>query len=174
MVVVGLALLGTVLIGRISTAAPSQEVASVQELKAQAAQAIRDGRFARTNELLSRAAELSHSPSDELAAQWTRHFEDQRNQFDVERQKQCDKATGNVKVLLEKGHLDYAIDAARGAYLLAKDKEAFRHEAWIDKLVNDSIERASKYDQNEQWVKSLRIYSDLAAISRPLPSGRTS
>ncbi len=170
LVVLGLALLGTVTLGpNVLTRAGTQEVASVKELKAEAAQAIRDGRFARTNELLAKAAELSHSPSDEHAAQWTRHFEDQRQEFDVERQKQCDKATANVKILLAKGHFDYAIDAARGAYLLAKDKESFRHEQWIDKLVKDSIDRAAKYDQNEQWVKSLRIYSDLAAVEPANP-----
>ena len=92
LVVLGLALLGTVALGpKVLTWAGPQEVASVQELKAQAAQAIRDGRFARTNELLAKAAELSHSPSDEHAAQWTRHFEDQRQEFDVERQKQCER-----------------------------------------------------------------------------------
>src|SRR5579864_7086337 len=111
LVVLGLALIGTVMLGQaVPARAATQEVASVQQLKAEAAQAIRDGRFARTNELLAKAAELSHSHSDELAAQWTRHFEDQRHEFDVERQQQCDKATANVKILLNKGHFDYAIE----------------------------------------------------------------
>ena len=48
-------------------------------------------------------------------------------------------------------------------------RTAFRKEGWVDQLVNESIHRAATDDQNEQWIKSLRIYSDLAAIEPSVP-----
>ena len=167
----GLSVLGIASVARpsVSAAASAQEVATASQLKTEAYQALRIGQFDRTNELLERAASLSHDPIDERIAQWTHHFDANQREFDSERQKQYEKAVGDVKLLESKGHLDYAIDADRGAYLLAKDKEAFRKDSVNDTLIRQAIARADQYDHNEQWVKSLRIYSDLAAIEPSTP-----
>jgi carboxyl-terminal processing protease len=174
-VVLGLAVAGILSLGGLAAPASAaggsgqQEVAAVDQLRSEAYKALRDGQFDRTNALLDRAASMSHDPADQRMAGWTHRFEDQRQGFATERHKQFEKALGNVKTLADKGHLDYSVDAARGAYLLAEDKQAFRNEAWVDKLVQDAIARANGYDQDEQWVKSLRLYSDLAALEPANP-----
>src|SRR6185437_6311556 len=167
----GLAVLGIASVARpsVSAAASAQEVATASQLKTEAYQALRIGQFDRTNELLERAASLSHDPIDQRIAEWTHHFDANQREFDNDRHKQYEKAVGDVKLLTQKGHLDYAIDADRGAYLLAKDKEAFRKDSANDTLIRQAIARADQYDHNEQWVKSLRIYSDLAAIEPSTP-----
>src|SRR5205085_8819084 len=110
------------------------------------------------------AAQLSHDPDVERMAGWTSAFENQREQFAADRHKQYDKYAGDVQLLLKRGKSDYAIERARDACLLADDKKAFRAEPWVDELVRDAIKRADQYDRNEQWINSLRIYSDLTTI----------
>src|SRR3954453_14986014 len=150
--------------------AKGPEVASADQLKSEAFRALRGGQFARTNELLGRAAALTHDPQVEKMAVWTKAFESQREEFAGERQKQFDKAVSDVKLLEAKTKPDYALDMAARAYLLAPDKKAFRNEGWVDALVKECIQRAEQYDKDEQWVRALRMYSDLASIepSQPL------
>jgi carboxyl-terminal processing protease len=150
-------------------AAASQEVAAVEQLKAEALRALLRGQFDETNKLLGQAAGLSHDPTVERIAGWTSNFEQQRQEFTTERHQQYQKAVDNVKLLLDKKHPDYAIDGAARAYLLADDKKAFRNEDWVNTLVTDSIQRAQGYDQDEQWIKALRIYSDLSQVEPAVP-----
>ena len=162
---------GSMLIGSASRllGAP-EEVAAVEQLKTEAFKELRSGHFDRTNELLSRAAALSHDPSVEKMATWTSSFEQQREEFASERHEQYKKALANVELLINNQHPDYAIDAASRAYLLADNKDQFRNEAGVDQLVTGSIARAQEYDRNEQWVKALRIYSDLGSIEPAVPT----
>src|SRR6185437_9579976 len=90
-------------------------------------------------------------------------------EFAAERHEQYKKSLANVELLMNKNHPDYAIDAASRAWMLADNKEQFRSEPGVDQLVKDSIERAQNYDKHEQWIKSLRIYSDLASIEPSIP-----
>ncbi|MDB5333275.1 MAG: hypothetical protein JWP03_4426 [Phycisphaerales bacterium] len=147
----------------------SQEVAAVEQLKAEALKALLRGQFDQTNKLLGQAAGLSHDPIVERIAGWTSNFEQQRQEFTTERHQQYQKAVDNVKLLLDKKHPDYAIDGAARAFLLADDKKAFRTEDWVNTLVEDSIKRAQGYDQDEQWIKALRIYSDLSQVEPAVP-----
>ena len=152
-----------------SSRAGGEQVASVEQLKTEAFAALRGGHFDRTNQLLSQAATLSHDPSVEQMAGWTSKFESQRQEFATERHEQYKKALGNVELLLKHNHPDFAINAAQRAFLLADDKEQFRAEPGVDQLIKDSIDRAAGYDKSEQWVKSLRIYSDLTSIEPAVP-----
>jgi carboxyl-terminal processing protease len=169
--VLGLAVAGTSVSGvHLASAAPAQEqVAAAQQMKSEAFRALRDGQFDRTNELLKNAAAMSHDERDQQMATWSSQFESQWQEVSAERRQQFEKAAANVKLLQDKGHFDYAIDAATRAYLVAPNKEAFRNEPWVDKLVKDSIARAASYDQGEQWVKALRIYSDLSSLEPAVP-----
>jgi len=63
----------------------------------------------------------------------------------------------------------YALDWAAKAGLLADDKKAFRSEPWVEALVKRSIEMAKDYDAKEQWLKALRVYSDLSSIEQANP-----
>ncbi|HET6247792.1 MAG TPA: S41 family peptidase [Tepidisphaeraceae bacterium] len=169
--VVALALIGAMVLIRPAPTrgASEQQVASVEQLKNEAFKALRSGQFDRSNELLGQAAALSHDPSVQRMAGWTSHFENQRQEFATERHEQYKKSLGNVELLINKGHPDYAIDAASRAWLLSGDKAAFRSEPGVDQLIKDSIERAASYDRHEQWIKSLRIYSDLTIVEPALP-----
>ncbi len=145
--------------------APSNEqVASVEALKTEAFQALRRGHFETGNELLGQAAVASKDPQVARMHEWTNQFEDQMKVFASERHAAFDKTVADVKMLLDKGHSDYALDFARGAQLLSDDKKAFHDEPWVLSLINDSIEKAKGYEASEQWLKALRIYSDLASL----------
>lgn len=147
----------------------ADEVAGVEQLKVEAFKEIRGGHFEHSNELLARAAALSHDPAVEQMAAWTQNFEAQREEFATERHKQYDKEVAEVQLLQKNDKPDYAVDTAARAYLLADDKKAFRTEPWVDELVKGAVDRAEQYDQSEQWIKALRLYSDLAAIEPAAP-----
>jgi carboxyl-terminal processing protease len=166
--ILGIALVG-ICLARTANAAAQQEVAAAEQLKTQAFHALRGGQFDKTDELLKNAAALSHDPNDERMAGWASRFETQWQEVATERRQQFEKAAANVKMLIDKGHPDYALDAASRAYLLAANKEAFRNEPWVDALVKDSIARANAYDRNEQWIKAVRIYSDLGSLDPSVP-----
>lgn len=139
-------------------------LASIDELKTEAFKALRGGRFEKVNELLSKAALLANDPVLTQMAQWTSQFESQRQEFAAQRRKAYDEAVAKVE-LLQKNHKEsYAIDMAARAYLLAEDKKAFRAEPWVDSLVNYTIRLADEAESTEQWMKALRIYSDLGSI----------
>jgi carboxyl-terminal processing protease len=146
-----------------------QQLATVDQLKAEAFKALKLGQFDRTSELLTRASAGANDPQLTQMAQWTKAFEDQRQTFVTERHKQFDKAVGDVKVLLKNKKDDYALDYAARAYLLADDKKAFRNEKWIDDLVKETIELARQHEAKEQWLKALRLYSDLSSVDPATP-----
>src|SRR3954468_17518705 len=105
-----------------------QQLATVDQLKAEAFKALKAGQFDRTSELLTKASASANDPKLTQMAEWTKAFEDQRQTFVVERHKQFEKAVGDVKKLVENKKNDYALDYVARAYLLADDKKAFRSE----------------------------------------------
>jgi carboxyl-terminal processing protease len=162
------------------SAAP-QEIASIQQLESQAYAEARIGHFEHSDQLLGQAATLSHDPGVEALARQSNSFKAQLAAFDTERLKQYDELVKQVKLLLDHQKADYALDIASRAFSLAKEsrdsakpgettRELFRKEPWVQKLIADSIARADQYDQSEQWVKSLRIYSDLSIIEPSVPT----
>src|SRR5687768_11540280 len=150
-------------------AAAQEQVATVAQLKSEAFKALRGGKFDLTSELLDRAAKLSKDPADQQMATWTGSFESQRKEFAAERHKQYEKAVANVHMLIEKGKADYAVDVAARAFLLADDKKAFRQEKWVDELIGNTVKSAETYEKGEQWLKALRLYSDLGSVEPANP-----
>lgn len=147
----------------------AEQLATVDQLKAEAFKALKAGQFDRTSELLSKASAGANDPQLTQMAQWTKAFEDQRQTFVAERHKQFDKAVGDVKILLKNHKDDYALDYAARAYLLADDKKAFRNEKWVDDLVKETIDLARQHEAKEQWLKALRLYSDLSSVDPATP-----
>ena len=145
------------------------QLASVEQLKLDAFNALKSGKFEETNTLLAKAASISPDPNLHQMADWVNQFETQRQHFTDERRKQFDHAVENVKKLQAAHYDSYALDWAREAGLLSDDKLAFRKEPWVDALVNQGIEMANTYDQHEQWLKALRLYSDLSSIEAANP-----
>jgi carboxyl-terminal processing protease len=157
---------------QVASAAPARqgaEVASVEQVKSQALQALRSGKFDQVNELVGRAATASRDPTITKMADWTKGFESQRQEFAAERHKSYDKAVGEVKLLADKGKADFAIDRAARAFLLADDKQKFHDEPWVKDLIARTVRQAEQYDGQEQWIKSLRLYSDLGSIEPANP-----
>lgn len=154
---------------RVWAADEQQQVAAVEQLKTDAFKALRDGKWNVVNQLLSQAATMSKDPVTERMALWSKQFESQRADFTAERHKQYDKAVADVHLLEKNGYQDFAIDAAKDAYLLADDKTAFRQEKWVDDLVNKTVAMAENYEKNEEWLKALRLYSDLSAVEPANP-----
>ncbi|HYO11302.1 MAG TPA: S41 family peptidase [Tepidisphaeraceae bacterium] len=146
-----------------------QQVASVDQLKIDAFAALKSGRFEQSNALLARAASMSQDPQVQQMATWMKQFESQRQEFTAERRKQYEKAVADVHKLIANKKESYALDQAAKAGLLADDKKKFREEPWVDALVRQTIAMAEQFERNEQWLKALRLYSDLGSIEPANP-----
>src|SRR2546421_2248246 len=141
-----------------------EKLAEADQLKSKAFAALKAGKFDLSNDYLSQAAQISKDPVTMKMADWTRQFEEQRQVFSTERHKEYEKAVKDVHLLVEKNKLPFAMEVAAGAYLLSDDKEAFRKEPWAEKLLSDAKKVAGDYERNEQWLKALRLYSQLSTI----------
>ena len=116
---------------------------SVDDLKSQAFQALKEGNFERTHDLLGRAATLANDPVLARWVNWSGQFTTQREGFIADQQKQYEKAVGDIEIL-RKAHKDsYLIDYVRSAHLLAVDKMAFRNLPWVDEIISE-VDRAGK------------------------------
>src|SRR5437773_4837095 len=146
-----------------------QQVAAVEQLKSEAFAALKTGQFEQTDALISKAASISHDPVTSQMSAWVKQFEQQRQQFVAERHKQYEKSVADVQKLLA-AHMDnYAIDAAARAFSLAEDKDAFHKEPWVDALIKSTTKLAAEDEAGEQWLKTLRLYSDLTQIEPANP-----
>ncbi len=147
----------------------SQQVASVQQLTLDAVSALKTGNFEQSNVLLAKAASLSQDKNVQQMAGWVSQFETQQQQFTADRHKQYDKAVEDVKKLIDNHFDSYALDFAAKASLLSDDKTTFRQIPWVDALVKQTIAMANEDEQHEQWLKALRLYSDLASMEPATP-----
>jgi carboxyl-terminal processing protease len=162
--------LALALIPRVLVAQEQQvELAKVQQLKNDAINAVLQGKFSQTNDLLTRAAASTRDPIVTQMAGWIGQFEKQRSTFTEERHRQYEKAVGDVHKLLDNKLESYAIDAAARAYLLSDDKTKFRNEGWVVELVKATTDMGQKAESAEQWLRALRIYADLSSIEPEKP-----
>jgi carboxyl-terminal processing protease len=145
------------------------QIASIEQLKLDAFNALKSGKFEQSNELLARAASMSQDPAVQQMAGWVKQFETQRQGFAAERHKQYEKTIGDVKKLIDNHKESFALDAAAKAALLSDDKKAFRNEPWVDALVKQTIAMAEQFDKGEQWLKAMRLYADLSSIEPANP-----
>jgi carboxyl-terminal processing protease len=176
-VVVGL--LGSAgLTSRLFAADPPQQVAQVQS---QARAEALAGHFDQTDQILGKAASVSHDPTISRLASYSSSFKSQLVAFAAERYKQYDELVKQAKLLIKNDKPDYALDIASRAYSLCETKEnsvagphetrdEFRKEPWVDELINGSVKRAGQYEESGQWLKCMRLYSDLSIIEPSVPS----
>lgn len=151
--------------GQQTTAEPTRDqLATVERLKSEAFKALRGGNFDQSDKLLRTAATLSGDQSLAQMSQWLTQYQSQRADFVAERRKQYDKAVADVHKLLNGGKEGFAVDRARDAYVLAEDKTKFAAEPWVKSLTESTVALANKYEQQEQWLKILRLYSDLNSV----------
>ncbi len=146
-----------------------QPVAAAEELKSEAFKALRGGQFETGYGLLCKAASIAPDPTLAKMVNWTSQFEAQRQTFAAERKKSFDKAVADVHLLIKHHKEDFAVDSASRAYGLAADKKAFDEEPWVKELVASAVSRGTGYENSEQWVKALRVYSDLGALQPANP-----
>src|SRR3954447_18541440 len=146
-----------------------QQLAAVEQLKTEALRTLKSGEVDKTSELIARAASISHDPTLQQMRDWVGAFQQQQQQFAAERHKQYDKAVADVKKLVDNRKEGYALDSAARAFTLTDDKEAFRKEAWVDQLLASSTKLATDYESSEQWIRPLRVYSDLTQIEPANP-----
>jgi carboxyl-terminal processing protease len=151
-------------VGGVGIARGGDEVASTSQLKSEAFVALRGGDFGVASELISKAAQQAHDPATTLMAQWVEQFKTQHDTFAAERRKQYQKAVDEVHLLLKHFKDSYAIDVAARAYGLADDKAAFANEPWVKSLIQTTSALAKQYEDAHQWIKALRVYSDLASV----------
>jgi carboxyl-terminal processing protease len=161
---------GLLLLGLLVFPLQAQEgQVSVEQLRSQALAALREGDFGRSNEILARAASLSRDPVTQRMSEWVRQFDSQRKAFAAQRQAEHDKEVAKAHLLIQKGKSGYAIDYAAKAHSLALDKKAFAKEPWVTELVKTVVTMARGYEADQQWLKAMRIYSDLGAIEPANP-----
>lgn len=167
---VGIAAIAVISVATWAADAPAlQSVATADQLKSQAFKALREGQFQKTTELLAEASRLNSDPDLARMVRWTGEFEAQRRQFAAERRKEYDKTVADAHKLIAGGKFDYAVTMAARAYPLTDHKAAFRAEPWVDALLKTAVTSVEKYEQSEQWIKALRLYSDLGAIEQANP-----
>ena len=152
-----------------AVAPAAQPQLAAADLRSKAFEAVKKGEFDQSYELLTRAASLTHDPKDQKLVEWAKGFNEQINKFTAERRKEYDKAVAKIKLLREKGKLAYAMDFASGAQYLADNKEAFLKESWLVELMAEAQKRAAEHDNNGEWVRAFRLYSQLAAIDGDKP-----
>jgi carboxyl-terminal processing protease len=147
---------------RFAAAADPQTVAMADQYESQAVDAIRQGNFDQGSQLFSEAAAANPQLAD--VAHWAADFDHEAQNIAAERQTEFEKNVKNIHLLLDHGMKAYAIDAVEQAYLRAADREEFRHEKWVNDLVNQAIAAAQDADAHDQWLTSLRIYTDLTSV----------
>ena len=149
---------------------PPAQYASADQLKQQALGAARSGRFDETQRLIEEAIRLQpQDPSLRRMEGWIASFQQKQQEFSQERQKLYEQQVREVKLLQENGYRSYAISAATGAYLFSEDKDKFRGESWVRELVGESAKLGEQYEQKSEWLKAMRVWSDLASIEEMNP-----
>ena len=171
--IVGLALAAGVAAAmpRLWAQAPAvQQVATADQLKSRAAEALLAGKFDQTSIYLSQAADLAkEDPVLTRLLGWARQFEEQSKGFASERRKEYLKAAEGAQKLVAKSFESYAIEQAARAYTLHEDKDAFRKEQWVVQLLGDAKRIAADAERKEQWLKSLKLYSAMSIIEPEVP-----
>ena len=145
------------------------QAGGVDQLKAKAIEALKQGKFGLTNDYLAQAAALSKDPVVVKMAGWAKQFEDQRQGFLGERRREYEKESKNAQVLVEKHKEAYGLSHAARAYLLAEDKDAFRREGWVLQLVGDAKKLALEEEEGHEWLKALWVYSQLGTLEPEVP-----
>lgn len=141
----------------------------MKQLQNQALGELQRGHFNAADQILHKAAALSHDPAAEQMADWSSSFNVQLQASAAERNKQYQQLVSQAKLLEQNGLLEHAILIASQACQLAEDRGVFAKQPWVDQLINESIRRAAADDQAGQWTDSLRVYSSLAVIQPSVP-----
>jgi carboxyl-terminal processing protease len=146
-------------------------LAQAYDLREQALKSVQKGDFDDARTLLDRAAAISQDPALQRLDDLIRDFQAHSRTMAQDRHKLFDQAVADIHILLDHKN-SYAIDSAKEAYVQADDKDAFRHEAWVDALIKDSATRGDEYDQQGLWLRALRVYSDLGVLEPTNPLWR--
>jgi len=145
------------------------QLATVEQLRTDAINAISKGRFDQSSELIGKAASISQDPTITQMSTWIRAYDAQRQKFSAERHKQFEKEVANVKKLQASDYSTFAIDAVVRAYLVADNKDTFRAEAWVNDLIRKTVLDAESAEREEHWLKAQRLYGDLAQVDPANP-----
>jgi carboxyl-terminal processing protease len=145
-------------------------LAQVNQLKAEAAAAAKAGQFEKVQQLIDQAASLSQDPQLTNLKGYLSSFADQRREFMAARKKSYDQAVERAHKLVGMDKLAYALSAAVDARSYTDDKNAFHNEAWVIDLINRARQLALQHEADQQWIKALQIYSNLAALEPQNPT----
>jgi carboxyl-terminal processing protease len=145
---------------------------SALDLRAEALKEIRAGDFDKGAQLLATATDAPTVQADpQLAsvARFAAEYEAQREVFLAERRKQFQKTVADIQKLVDAKADDFALDFATRAYVLAEDKPAFATSPLVLGIVERTTAQAQQEENQEQWVRALRLYSDLTQIQPSEP-----
>ena len=147
--------------------------ADAQKLEAQAFTAISKANFDTGRNLLQQAENADHDPRLEQMLGWVNDYQKQLADVAKTRHTEFEQTVTDAHKLLDH-HLDtFAVEEVRIAYLLADDKDAFRHEKWVDDLVSMAAGQASKAEDAQQWVTALNLYAALISLEPSNPIWKT-
>ncbi len=142
----------------------SQAASQALALRQSAFNDICAGDFTKGTSLLEQSADILKDSNSRDMAHWTREYQKESQSFSEQRAKQSDQAVTAVHALLAHKMDSFASDEMEVAYLLANDKDVFEKQKWVHEEVDETAKMASKCLDSQQWVRALRLYSDLVAV----------
>ncbi len=144
---------------------------NADSLKRRGIARLRMGDFDAGAELIDQALDLR--PDDVSLRRidgWVEEFQGQHDQLEAERLENFEEQVANVRLLTEAGYESYAIRAAHLASSYAADPEAFAQQDWVQALIKRSVELAEAYEERGEWLRSMRVWSDLAGLEALNPT----
>ncbi len=121
-----------------------------------------EGQFEKAAEIIQKIPPQSDLVG--VVQKWLDQFQAQQ----AERRKldrvDFEKYVGYAKERMDRKEYALALDQALRALDVTEDREAFLREAWLTRLVNDSLAKADEFRKDGKWRNAWHIYVDLGSL----------
>ena len=148
----------------IALGAVSADGAAAAELRRQAIEAVRVGKFIEGNESLQKAVGLSDDAQLKSMADLVASLASQMTEFSADRRKEFDKRIEDLKKVQEAGLDSFKVDFLAQAHVRSADRSAFIAEPWVRELMEDAAKQAHAAKAAEDWGRAQRMFADLASL----------
>ena len=153
-----------------TTTTAQDGLTNANTLKIDAINALKQGDFARTQELLNRAVEMRpDDPTLQQLGDWVGRFNEKWAENDESRKENYEREVADVEALRAAGYEGYALTSTNVAAQYADDKAEFLKLPWVQDMMQAGVKTAEQYEQDGKWLQAMRVWGDLAAIDEANP-----